>query len=210
MIRFLAAAAILAATLVPAFGQQPEISDTAPMTAVTWSYDSVRGAMVATPAAPFFIPGHFAAQAARPAASPVTTYTGTVDITVTVRLISAAPKGTTINCSGGIGLQYNVLRVSGAGSVSSGGILQTSESNNAVISGKTATCSLAIPYSWSVPASSSSTFVSVGGITGSVNLFSSSPAGGVGVLRSTQVELTGPATITINEGTIPLTASTVL
>jgi len=185
----------------------------------TWSFDPVHGTMHATPGAPLVVQGKL--EAAPAASTTPTTSTGTIDITVTVKLVSTVPKGSVFHCSGGVGLEYSVAeQLSSSGSTTSsiglvGGISQSTEYVTGTVSGSTAICSLSIPYSWTVPASSTTVTVLVNGITGQVGITEEVPTTTNGVTtyalsRSTEVELAGPATIPANGTTTTLTASTVL
>jgi hypothetical protein len=185
----------------------------------TWTFDPVKGTMQATPAAVVVIPGKPEAVAeTTPPTSPIT-HTGTVDITLTINLVSAVPKGALLRCSGSAALDYSVesTGISTGMAVIGivGGVQQSSESVDASVSGATATCKFAIPYSWTIPGYPAGTTVTVQGITGSVGvsediLDSVTGANVLRVVRSTTKELTGPATMPADGTTTKLTASTVL
>jgi hypothetical protein len=195
-----------------ALAQQAEVNNLPASHGVTWSFDPVHKVMQATPRAGYVLPGKPDAATLASATTATRTYTGTIDITVTVNLVSTFSKGTTIACNAGVGLDYEVLRItSSTSTLGNGGIMQSSENVQAVISGNTATCTFTIPYSWTVPASSSTTLVVIQGITASVGINSqSSDITTSFVGRGTQVDLAGPASIPADGTTTTLTASTVL
>jgi hypothetical protein len=196
---------------------------------VTWSFDPVHGAMLAAPRTTVVLPGTVSAAPADTATA--VTYTGTIAITATVKLISALPKGETVYCTAGVGLEFIVEeQLTGTNFGTNSGISQSTESVPAAISGSTATCSFNIPYSWTVPASTATATVIISGITGSVGVaeevlqtqvivprpLESSAAVTTAltatsmVTRSTTVELVGPTTIPADGTTTTLTVGTVL
>ena len=121
------------------------------------------------PAVQLCDPGQAGTFLAAAATTAPTTYTGTIDINFTIKLISAVPKGALLRCSGNVGLEYEVEeKISTLEIGLSAGLLESAENVDATVSGSTATCKLTIPYSWTVPASSSSSMVVIQGIVGSV------------------------------------------
>lgn len=184
---------------------------------VAWSYDPVNNVVNATPAS--YTGTVTPETSSSNAKTSATTYTGTVDVALTANLISSVPKGAILRCSSNVGLEYtaesSLSTTSSAFATSSFGILNSTESADAKVSGSTATCTFSIPYSWTVPASTSTTTVKIGGITGSVGiteyvLDSVTGTKTLRVVRSTSVELTGPSKMPADGTTTALTASTVL
>jgi hypothetical protein len=180
---------------------------------VTWSLDPVSHMMKATPWPAVVLPGTEEAESS--STTTATTYTGTVDVKVTVKLVSTVPAGASISCNANLDLEYSVKEQSSTSSLLGYDLVGSySEGTNAVISGKTATCSFTIPYSWTVPASTSTITITVDGITAGVSLneyvdtASTSTTGATS--RGTSVELDGPSTMPANGTTTKLTASTVL
>jgi hypothetical protein len=208
-----AALAVLGATSVLA--QQPESTALPAFHGVTWAFDSVHGKMQATPAAPIFIPGKPDPALIAEANPTTTTYTGTIKMIVTVDLISPIPQGTVLNCNSGVGLNYEILKATGTiGLINTGGTFQSQENIQVTASGTKATCSLSIPYVWTVPASTATTLVVVQGISGSVQISAqySNNSGLVptSINRYTQVELAGPTTIPPDGTITTLTATAAL
>jgi hypothetical protein len=205
-----------------AWSQESEFAAQPAPHRVSFSYDPVHSAILATPAPTVLVPGKIDAAPADTAAA--TTYTGTIAITFTIKLISAVPKGATLHCGANVGLEYSVETQVTSGLIGLGGALSnTSESVEATVAGSTATCRFSIPYSWTVPASTPTTTVTISGITGSVGVsegVSESPVIGIAfaqtstavtnVSRSTSVELTGPTTIPADGTTTSISVSTVL
>jgi hypothetical protein len=177
---------------------------------VAWSYDPVHGTMQAAPQPGVIVPGKLTAAVA----SPAKTYTGTIDVVFTVKLISTQLAGETVRCSASVSLEYEAIdTVTPSSLLISIGAPNSGQSVDAVVSGGTATCKFSIPYSWTVPASTSTTQVTVQGISGSVGI-STGELNTSGVLvrtfRSTTMELP-PATAIPPDGTTTiLAASTVL
>jgi len=79
----------------------------------------------------------------------ITPTTGTIELTLTITLKTALPKGGGINCGAD-------LSASAETSASVGLWLEESYSE-ATVSGSTATCTVAVPYSWLIPAASRTT-----------------------------------------------------
>ena len=211
---FIVLAALVFAGAGRAPAQQTESAAQSASHRVTWSFDPVNGVIKATPPAGYVVPGTL-----EPAASTTspTTYTGTIDITFTIKLVSALHQGAIVRCSGNIGLEYSLEESIGATSFSLllGNVQETTESVGAAVSGSTATCRFSIPYSWTVPASTSKNTVTIQGIVGSVGvaedvLDSVTGTKVLRVVRSTSVGLTGPSTIPQDGTTTTLSASTVL
>jgi hypothetical protein len=200
---------------LPSLAQQAEPGGESSPHHVSFSFDPVHGVMQGSPVAPFVIPGK--QEAATPSTTTAAaTYTGTIDITVTVKLISTLPKDTTLRCSGSVGLEViTTEQITPNLGLGTGSFLNNQESVNATISGSTATCKFSLPYSWAVPASTSKSTVTVSGITGSVGIAATATetTGSIPtniVVRSTSASLIGPATIPADGSTTTLTASTVL
>jgi hypothetical protein len=83
--------------------------------------------------------------------------TGTVEVTFNIKLVTAFAKGTTINCSIDLsGLVENTTTFTAT-------TYEETAGSPATISGSTATCAATIPYSWLVPAASSTTSESFSG-----------------------------------------------
>jgi hypothetical protein len=210
----LAAVAVLGASC--ALAQQPEFATRTAAHRVTWSFDPVQGVMQATLPSSYVIQGRPEPSLAAASTTAPTTYTGTIDVNFTVKLISAVPKGALLRCSGNVGLEYEVEeKISTLEIGLSVGLLESTENVDAAVSGSTATCKLTIPYSWTVPASTSSSTVTIQEIVGSVGISEDvlDSVTGVNVLRvvrSTSVELAGPTTIPADGTTTTLSASTVL
>jgi hypothetical protein len=96
-------------------------------------------------------------QHAEPETTPAAT-TGTFVISITVTLDTAVPSGGSVYCF------TDILATSVAESNPEGAA--TYEESNyvkATVSGSTATCSIKTPYSWNLPAASSTTLNSIGG-----------------------------------------------
>jgi len=195
---------------------------------VTWSYDAVHGVMQGTPAASVVVQGRPETEAAT-ANSSTSTYTGTLAITFTVKLVSDVPTAADLHCTAGVGLDYGVATpVTGDSVELATGLLQSTESVEATVSGGKAVCKFSIPYSWTIPASSSTGTVAVYGFSGAVGIVEDVPqvvcTGGAGPVcpasgssptqmvlgRSTMVNLTGPSTMPANGATTTLKASGVL
>jgi hypothetical protein len=199
-----------------AVAQQPEFAAQTAAHRLTWSFDPVRGVMQATPPSSYVIQGRPELSEAAAATTASTTYTGTIDVNFTIKLISAVPKGALLRCSGDVGLDYEVeQKVSTLEIGLSAGLLESAENVDATISGSTATCKFTIPYSWTVPASSTTSTVTIQGIVGSVGiaedvLDSVTGTNVLRVVRSTSVELNGPTAIPADGTTTTLTASAVL
>jgi len=177
---------------------------------VAWSYDPAHGTMQVVPQPGVVVPGKLTSSTA----SPAKTYTGTVDVVFTVKLISAQILGETVRCSASVLLEYQVIETVSPGSLLLAiGSPSNSQGVDAVVSGSTASCKFTIPYSWTVPASTTTTQVTVQGISGSVGISTGelNTSGVVGrTFRSTSMALEGPTTIPPDGTTTVLTANTVL
>jgi hypothetical protein len=101
--------------------------------------------------------GHGPDLSENPAAT--TTYSGTIEVTVTITLKTALPKGDSVACS--------VDALAGSGSPASplGVTVAYDESatSTASVSGSTATCKVNIPYSWVLPTPSATVTDSLDG-----------------------------------------------
>jgi len=75
--------------------------------------------------------------------------TGTIDLTITITLKTAVPTGATVYCSTDITAMSNNIQT-----FESGVIYIESSYSVAKVTGSTATCTVATPYSWSLPAAS--------------------------------------------------------
>jgi hypothetical protein len=213
----------------PAWAQQPGTNNGAFAHRVTWSFDVVHGVMQGTPAPSIVVQGRPEPEAVGASSSSTTTYSGILAITFTVKLVSVVPAGADLHCTAGVGLNYGVATpVTGDSVELATGLLQSSESVEATVSGNKAVCQFSIPYSWTIPATSSSSTVAVYGLNGAVGIVEEVPATvcvvepgtacpGSGtstsqtvLARSTSVDLAGPSTIPANGATTKLTASAVL
>ncbi len=212
-----------------AWAQQPGTSNGALAHRVTWSFDAVHGVMQGTPAPSIVVQGKLEPEAVGASSSSTTTYSGILAITFTVKLVSDVPAGAYLHCTTGVGLDYVVATPITSDSVElATGLLQSTESVEATVSGKKAVCQFSIPYSWTIPAASSSGTVSLYGFNGAVGIVEDVPqtgcSGGSGpvcpgsgtsstqtvIARSTAVNLTAPSTMPANGTTTKLTASAVL
>jgi hypothetical protein len=220
----MAAFAVIGTVSAAAQQSEPNVSSVAGR--ATWTFDPEKGTMVATPAPSVVVPGRLDPEAVANATPTSTTYTGTILMTVAVKLVSPLSPGAVLLCTGGVGVDYTVTESStsttgtfpdlvGFGPL----ILQNSQSTYATISGTKATCSFSIPYTWTIPASSTSgktqIVVTVQGITGSVGiaehvLDTTFPVNAIRTARSTSVGLTGPTTIPPDGTKTTLTGSAVL
>lgn len=219
MHRFLSLVLATAAMCATSALCQQTDTDVAPSHRVTWSFDPQRGTLIATPPAPTLIQGKLDSEALANATTTSTTFTGTILITATVKLISSVPKGATLLCSGVAGLEYEVEKQSTTLTEISFDVLQSLETAYATVSGNLATCRFSIPYSWVVPASSTSgttkTTVTIQGVLGEVAIAENVLDANLGAnvlrtVRSTFLDLTGPTTIPADGAKTPLTASMVL
>jgi hypothetical protein len=196
-----------------ALAQQPESTAVPAVHRVIWTFDPVHGTLQATSAAQVFTAGKPNPAVLAAATASTQTFTGTVDITVTVNLISALPHGAALRCSGTVDLEYQVESTSTVNVLSSITGNGYSESVDAAVAGSAATCKFTIPYSWTVPASNSTTLVTIEGITGAVGIAADqldSEGVVVRAYRSTTVQLSGPVPLPKDGATTTLTASTVL
>jgi hypothetical protein len=193
-----------------ALAQQPETAVHTFSHRTVWSFDPVHGVMQGAPVN--FVSDKPLTGAVVDTAATTTTYTGTIDLTVKINLISATTKGAALRCAASLEPLYEVTSTTVSFGVSTlvGG---TSQSVDAVIAGSTATCTFSVPYSWTIPASTSTTTVTVEGIGGSVGVAEDEIeiSGAVArVYRSTTVAISGPSTIPPDGTKTTLTASTVL
>jgi hypothetical protein len=132
-------AALAATQLCGAFGQQAvSTSSTRSSSGINLAFDAQSGQMSAS--------GYTVRSAAAPA-SGATTTTGTVNLVITINLVSKPAFSPQIPCA--------AIVIGGAFDLSTpiidGGI--DTVSNNAVVDlkAKTATCMLSIPYEWTLP-----------------------------------------------------------
>jgi hypothetical protein len=95
-----------------------------------------------------------------------TTYTGTIEATVTITLKTALPKGGTIACTLGASPSSE--------NETTGAFVGITESASSVatVSGSTATCKLSIPYNWVLPTPSTTI---INELTGSLDVIMYSP-----------------------------------
>ena len=204
------ALAVLAAIVPACVLAQTEPSGEASPHHLAWSFDPVHSTMQVVPQPAIVIPGRLtAATTAEPK-----TYTGTIDIIYTVKLVSAQIRGEAVRCSGSVALEYEVSETSTPTAILiTFGALGSSQSVDAIVSGSTATCRFSIPYSWNVPASTTANPVSVQGITGSVVIATSeldTLGAVVRTYRSTSQQLEGPIPVPAEGATVTVTASGVL
>jgi hypothetical protein len=204
-----------------AVAQQAEAAARPAVQHIVWSFDPVRGLMQPTPVASSAAPAATASAAVVPGAvadatASSKTYTGTIDITVTVNLISTLPAKAALRCTGSVELPYQVESTNGTLPplfLSSLVGANTTENVNATVAAGIATCRFTLPYSWTVPLSTSTTKVTIEGIAGSVGIAADELDANGAVIRayrSNSVQLTGPTTIPQDGSTTMLTASTVL
>jgi hypothetical protein len=203
-------ALVALAVIVPACVlAQTEPSGEAAPHHVAWSFDPVHGSMQVVPQPAIVIPGKFEAAAI----SEPKTYTGTIDIVYTVKLVSPQIKGEAVRCSGSAALEYEELGTSTTTTILINiGALSNAQSVDAIVAGSTATCRFSIPYSWTVPASTATTTVTVQGISGSVGIATSeldTLGAVVRTYRSANQQLEGIA-VPAEGATVTLTASGVL
>jgi hypothetical protein len=92
---------------------------------------------------------------AHPDASTTPATTGTITLTITMKLVTAFPAKSTIGCA--LNLQALSLTVNPTTFASAEAIWEESAASSATISGSTATCKVSIPYAWVLPAASAST-----------------------------------------------------
>ena len=204
------ALAVLAAIVPVCVAAQTEPSGDPAPHHLTWSFDPVHSSMQVVPQPAIVVPGRLtAATTAEPK-----TYTGKIDIVYTVKLVSAQIKGEAIRCSGSVALEYEETSTASSAAFLLGiGSLSNSESVDAAVSGSTATCRFSIPYSWTVPASTTTTTITVQGIGGSVGIAASeldSLGGVVRTYRSASQGLVPPVSIPAEGATVTVQASGVL
>jgi hypothetical protein len=108
-----------------------------------------------------------------PDASTTTPTTGTVEVTFNIKLVSTFAKGTLLQCSAN--LTGDVVSETTATSTFYG----ENATEGVDISGTTATCSAKIPYSWLLPASSSSNVDSFSGSYSVAAVVTTTPATGL-------------------------------
>jgi hypothetical protein len=206
------ALAVLTA-MAPAFAlaQSESASESAPHQ-IVWTFDPVRGTMLASSPAAVATHGQFAPAITNPGGS--TTYTGTIDVFLTARLISKLTLGSVLRCTGSVGLEYlEHEQISQTEGVTVFENLVSSQGADALLQGATATCKLTIPYSWTVPASTTTNTITIQGITGSVGIAEGqlgTDGAVVRTYRSTGVALDGPTAIPADGTTTTLTAIAVL
>jgi hypothetical protein len=208
----LAFLAVLGVSSAPA--QQAEAAAQRSAPGILWSFDPVHGVMQAVPVGGYAAMGKAGSGAVVDASTPMKTYTGTIDITVTLNLVSTLPKNAALRCSATVDLGYQIEATSGSIPLLSSllGSLN-GESVDATVSAGVATCQFAIPYSWTIPASSSTTKVTINGIEGAVGIAADqldAMGAVIRVYRNTTVQLIGPTAIPPDGNTTTLTASTVL
>jgi hypothetical protein len=139
---FVVVAALAAAQLGVAFAQQAVAnSPTRPLSGINLSFDAPHGQLTAS--------GYAVRTEAAPA-SGTPTVSGTVNVTITINLISYAGTNPLIPCS--------VIVLGGEWDTSTpvvdGGINTASGDSLVDTKTKTATCTLSIPYEWTVPTES--------------------------------------------------------
>jgi hypothetical protein len=140
-------------------------------TAIVWSFDPVNGIVHSNLAQIQSVKSEVKPDEviSGPVSSGAGTYTGTVNIAVTVNLVSTLPKGAFLRCSGTASLSYGI---EANGPISSILVLTStsnSESVDATVAGNTATCNFSIPYSWTLSASPGEKFT-VSGVEASVGV----------------------------------------
>jgi hypothetical protein len=195
--------------------QQPEFTGPPASHRVTWSYDPLRHAMKAVVPPPMQVAGRLEAALASSSTTGPTTSTGTLELNIAVKFVSALPENPQLACSAVSGLEYTVKEQISATLLEVYDVfLESDEGVVAAVSGSTATCKFMIPYSWPLPASSSTTTVTVNGIFSSVtvDLTAQSTGGSTSqvVSRSTTLELTGPITLPSDGTTTVLSGNAVL
>jgi hypothetical protein len=182
---------------------------------VSWSYDPLHGTLEPKLPGPMIMTGDELLKPDTSAAGK--TYSGTIDIDLTINLVSPVVSGSELLCSGAGGIEYEVIdQPLSKTPVVNFYILSATQEVDATVSGDTATCRFSIPYSWTIPTANTSTVVIIYGITGSAGvseLVTDSKLRDVNfyrVARSNSVVLNGPTTLPANGTTIPLSATTVL
>ena len=129
----------------------------------------------------------------------ITPTTGTVELTLTITLKTALPKGGSIICEADLNATSVNL------STDAGGLWTEEAYATATVNGSTATCTVNVPYSWAIPASSSTVENSVtGDYLVEMNNASTGTAGGTAVPTGTVRYSLG----TFLDGAIPATGST--
>jgi hypothetical protein len=200
------ALAVLAAIVPACVLAQTESSGERAPHHLAWSFDPVHGSMQVVPQPAIVIPGKLEALTA----SEPKTYTGMIDVVYTVKLVSAQIKGEAVRCSGSVALEYEESGTSTTTTIFLNiGALSNAQNVDAVVSGSTATCRFTIPYSWTVPASTTTTTVTVEGISGSVGIATNeldSSGAVIRTYRSAMQQLEGLA-VPAEGATVTLTAS---
>jgi len=127
------------------------------------------------------------------AAAATTTYSGTIEATVTITLKTALPKGGTIACTVGASASSDSV----TGDVG----FTESATSVATVSGSTATCKVNIPYSWVLfTPSTSTTSPVINTLTGGLSVIMYSPVTTSIVGISEDVAREHTQAITINAG----------
>ena len=144
----------------------------------------------------------------RPDASTTPATTGTVSLTISIKLATVFPAKSTIAC----GMEVSALSLTentSTGAVSDGEWLETA-SSPATISGSTATCTVKIPYAWVLPAAGTSgTTTTTNTLTADFQVTVSNATAAVTVLRTSEQQLIAgekvPATGTVSSYTANVT-----
>jgi hypothetical protein len=208
----------LAATLFAGTGlalaQQPEAAVRPTAQRIFWQFDPIHGVMQPVVVAGSATPGSAPARSAPETTASAKTYTGTVDIAFTVNLISTRPPYSVLRCSGSVALaieEETTTTPLNLGILL--GDLTAAESVDPTLSDNTAKCQFKIPYSWTVPASTSTTTITIQGISGAVGIAADELDANGAVIRtyrSSSTPLPGPIPLPQDGATISLTASSVL
>jgi hypothetical protein len=192
--------------------QQPDQAVAQIRPVVGWTMDSLTGIM--HPAVLTGQQGQSNAGMIVADAASTVTYTGTVDMTVNIKLVSTLPKGAIIRCGGSAQLEYSITQTAEPIlALIGGGSALNSETVEASISGDVATCKFNIPYSWVIPVSNSKQTVSILGIYGAANIAEEIPATTAvpeAVFRSTAVAVGNTSSAPADGVTTSFTANTVL
>jgi hypothetical protein len=208
----LAVSALLGAGL--ALAQPPEAASRPAAQRIAWSFDPVHGTMQPVTVTGVAMPPAAPARPAAETTSTAKTYTGVVDITFIVNLVSTRPANSVLRCTGSVGLALEEQAT--APPVNSLILLDdvtAGESVDPTISGSTATCRFKIPYSWTVPASTSTTTIAVEGLNGAVGIASDqldSAGAVIRTYRSNSTPLPDPIPLPQDSATVAVTVSTVL
>jgi len=205
------AAALCAGTGL-ALAQQPEAVAHPAAQRIFWQFDPIHGTMQPVVVAGSATPGSAPMRTVSETTASPKTYSGTVDIAFTVILVSPRTANSVLRCTGSIALEIETTGTGGIGF----GILETTaagESMDPTFSDNTARCQFKIPYSWTVPASTSTTTVTVLGISGAVGIASDELDGNGAVVRtyrSNSAPLANPIPLPQEGTTVSVAASTVL